>query len=144
MAAAVPTAPPTTTSPGQLKVPKQGARCHHHKKTPLSPKSVMKLCYRTIGAVSELGGAIAAFQIAYPHIMSLWGPVRGLLFPEHFWDYGFERKDAPRMRQEEKAARKKSKALEEKYSRYSNNDKLRIERVYREILAFAESNKVGA
>ncbi len=98
----------------------------------------------TIRVVAELGEAAAAFQTAYPHIMSLWAPVRGLLFPEHFWDYGFEPKDMPRMLQEEKEAHKKSKVLEEKYSWYSDNNKRRIERVYREILAYVESVRVGA
>jgi len=48
------------------------------------------------------------------------------------------------MLQEEKEAHKKSKVLEEKYSWYSDNNKRRIERVYREILAYVESVRVGA
>jgi len=97
------------------QVSKLGERCHDHKKKPLSPKSIMKLCYRTIHVVAELGGVVAAFQMAYPHINSLWQPVRGLLMPEHFWDYGFEPKNVPRMLQEEKEAHEKSEALMKRF-----------------------------
>jgi hypothetical protein len=128
----------------QREVSKLGERCHDHKDKPLSAKSILKLCYATIRVVADLGGAYAAFQIAYPHIMSLLAPVLGQLMPEDFWDYGFKPKDVARMLQEEKEAHKKSKALEEKYSWYSDHDKLRVERAYREILAYAESVKVSA
>jgi hypothetical protein len=123
------------------KVSALGERCHDHKDKPLSPKSMMKLCYRTIRVVADLGGAAAAFQIAHPHIMSLWDPLRTFFFPEDFWDYGFGPKDVPRMLEEEKKAHTKSEVLEEKYSWYSDNDKLRIERVYLEIIAYVEAVK---
>lgn len=120
-----------------------GERCRHHNKRPLNAKLLVKLCYKTIRVVAELGAAYATFEAAHPHITALWTQVYGLLMPEYFWDNGFRPKDIVRMQQEEREAHLKAKTLETRYSSYQDDEKLRVERAYREILEYVESVKVG-
>lgn len=125
------------------KVGKPGERCHLHAGYPLSARQILSLCFRVVELVSALGGAAAAFEQAYPTIMALWEPVRGLLMPEYFWDRGFEPKDPEEMRKEAKAAREKRSALQEKYSFYTDKDKLAVERAYRAMLRELEAVEHG-
>jgi hypothetical protein len=59
--------------------------------------------------------------------------------PEYFWNYGFKPKDFRRMQQEEEDARGKTKYFEDKYSSWTDNEKLKVEQTYREILEYVES-----
>jgi hypothetical protein len=115
-------------------VGKPGERCHLHPGQPLSAKTLLSLCFRVVEVISALGGAAAAFEQAYPKILALWEPLRGVLMPEYFWDRGFEPKDAEQMRTEAAAARVKTRVLEEKYHFYTDEQKLAVERAYRAML----------
>ena len=120
-----------------------GERCRRHNKRPLNGKLLVKLCYKTVQVVAELGAAYDVFQAAHPHVTSILNGVTGFLMPEHFWDDGFRPRDLIRMEQEEKEAHLKAKVLEARYSSYQDNEKLMVERAYREILACVECVKVG-
>jgi hypothetical protein len=100
----------------------------------VSAKEIVSLCFRVVEVVSALGGAAAAFEQAYPMIVALWGPVRGLLMPEYFWDRGFEPKDVEQMRTEAAAAHANASVLQAKYQLYTDAQKLAVERVYRAML----------
>ena len=115
-------------------VSKPGQRCHVHPGHPLGAKTLLSLCFRVVEVVSALGGAAAAFEQAYPRILALWEPVRGLLMPEYFWDRGFEPKDPEQMRAEAAAARVKMSVLREKYEFYTDEQKLAVEHSYRAML----------
>lgn len=123
------------------KVAQPGDRCHLHAGRPLGPRQVLSLCYRVVEKISVLGGAAALFAQAYPTILALWEPLRGLLPPEYFWDRGFEPKDRRQMRAELIAARAKRSALETKYLHSTDTQKLAIERAYRAMLCELETLK---
>src|SRR5262245_39739624 len=125
------------------QVGKPGERCHRHPGHPLGARQILSLCFRVVEVISALGGAAAAFEQAYPTIVALWGPVRGPLMPEYFWDRGFEPKDPRRMRQEAKAARAKRSALRERYLHYTDEQKLAAERAYRGMLRELKAVEYG-
>gem|GEM_PF-5875855 len=100
----------------------------------------MSLCFRVVEVVAALGGAVAAFEQAYPRILALWEPLRGLLMPEYFWDRGFEPRDPQQMRAEVAAAREKSSVLQEKYQLYTDEQKLAVERTYHAMLRELNAN----
>ena len=85
----------TTAARGTCRnrVGKPGERCPLHVGHPLGPKQILSLCFRVVEVVSVLGGAATAFEQAYPTLLALWVPLRGILMPEYFWDRGFEPKD---------------------------------------------------
>jgi len=99
--------------------------------------------FKVVDKVAALGGAYAAFELAYPAILSIWAPLRGLFMPEYFWDNGFEPKDPQRMEVEIDIARRKSKDLEVKYSYLSTAHKLAVEKAYHDILRVVESPESG-
>lgn len=126
----------TTAARGTCRnrVGKPGERCPLHVGHPLGPKQILSLCFRVVEVVSVLGGAAEAFEQAYPTLLALWVPLRGILMPEYFWDRGFEPKNVEQMRTEAAAARAKASVLQEKYQLYTDEQKLAVERAYRAML----------
>ena len=105
----------------------------------MSGKKVIALCFSVVEKVAALGGAYAAFEQFYPTILAWVEPLRGLIMPKYFWQYGFEAKDRERMLAELAAAHTNAQALESKYSYYPTKDKLAVESAYRQILRELES-----
>ena len=124
-------------------VGRPGERCGRHPRHPLSARALLSLCFRVVEVVAALGGAVAAFEQAYPRILVLWEPLRGVLPPEYFWDRGFEPKDAEQMRAEAAAARAKSSVLRERYQSCADEQKLAMERAYRAMLRALNDRPAG-